>query len=763
MLASVTRRYSDKDEGGLLRRFAVLGWGGDAGATARQKVADTVPAVSPNTKDDGDDGVSSVTASTSDQIDESTSGGGSGSLTVPDYEPSDIGIHEQTERDTSSMADRDALSMIDRDAHAMADRNDPHAAPLPYSTQSTTLAAPTHAGSDAQSLPIGISPHGASDSAQDEAYSTSVVSEGSLGPYDRASIVSATPEISTTSSLARSMSSTSVRSAIPSSEMQTGLPNYDAAAAPPDATPAYQDSFDSILPSYSCSIYREAIVPRKLEMEDINTPATSRSWHLARIILCGTMLEVYRGDGSQRGQLIRRFSLAYGQIGLASDYSKRPNCVRVRVENVQFLMQLPNPMDAIAWVEAVQCGFNVALDLDEMNYPYFASLVSHRRRRHPHRTAAATRERGRAESVGSSSLNGSEGAPRNGDAERRASQLSPAELASRQPSADFVISLDRTRLMNPRAMQRQLLECSTQELYQQHQRRRLTIGEGPQGLDSASSTSLFARRRRDTVATTVPHDTPGAAEGLNPSRPIIVSRAGLAAESARCSTATSATTTANSSRRSSLSFGGSSAVPQSGAGSSHRRGNDAAMITALRKAGVIPNNKNTASEAAAMLAAADAAAAADAERAEKSIPCTYVGGEAILDSSIGSRRPWPGLRGLLGTAYERTHISILPADTPREARMVVQGVLYSLETATSTSGSKKGSRKRGFSVPSPATPAAAAAAAAAAASASPPASGRAELLANSARSASFSSMASLNPRRNFQRLFSIGSSHPAGS
>ncbi|TFK92363.1 hypothetical protein K466DRAFT_581979 [Polyporus arcularius HHB13444] len=79
--------------------------------------------------------------------------------------------------------------------------------------------------------------------------------------------------------------------------------------------------------------------------------------------------------------LIRQYSLQHAESGLASDYHKRRNVIRVRMEGEQFLLQAKDVAAVIDWIEGIQMGTNVALDLDERPMPRGPIFPRRRRRR----------------------------------------------------------------------------------------------------------------------------------------------------------------------------------------------------------------------------------------------------------------------------------------------------------------------------------------------------------------------------------------------
>ncbi|KAK9493480.1 hypothetical protein V1508DRAFT_415628 [Lipomyces doorenjongii] len=79
--------------------------------------------------------------------------------------------------------------------------------------------------------------------------------------------------------------------------------------------------------------------------------------------------------------LIRSYTLQYAQIGLATDYKKKQNVIRVRAEGEQFLMLCNDARECIEWTSAMQVACDLALPLDERTIPRYRSIPSRRRRR----------------------------------------------------------------------------------------------------------------------------------------------------------------------------------------------------------------------------------------------------------------------------------------------------------------------------------------------------------------------------------------------
>jgi len=84
---------------------------------------------------------------------------------------------------------------------------------------------------------------------------------------------------------------------------------------------------------------------------------------------------------SSPNALVRHYTLQRSESGLGSDYYKRRNVIRVRCEGEQFLLQAENVMQVVDWIEALQAGTNVALDLDERPMTRPPPFPRRRRRR----------------------------------------------------------------------------------------------------------------------------------------------------------------------------------------------------------------------------------------------------------------------------------------------------------------------------------------------------------------------------------------------
>ncbi|KIR74128.1 hypothetical protein I310_01725 [Cryptococcus deuterogattii CA1014] len=112
----------------------------------------------------------------------------------------------------------------------------------------------------------------------------------------------------------------------------------------------------------------------------------------------------------QHNALVKQYSLNKTESGLAADYHKRKNVVRVRADGEQFLLQTDSARDMVDWVEAFQAATNVAKDLDERPMPKIITLPRRRRRRNQAQQAAAAAASNPESAVASGTINSREAA-----------------------------------------------------------------------------------------------------------------------------------------------------------------------------------------------------------------------------------------------------------------------------------------------------------------------------------------------------------------
>ncbi|KAH9060608.1 hypothetical protein EDB87DRAFT_1561750 [Lactarius vividus] len=71
----------------------------------------------------------------------------------------------------------------------------------------------------------------------------------------------------------------------------------------------------------------------------------------------------------QQQDLLQAYALHNSESGLGTDYSKRRNVIRIRMEGQQFLLQAPDVTSVVDWIEGFQAAANIAQDLDVRPMP----------------------------------------------------------------------------------------------------------------------------------------------------------------------------------------------------------------------------------------------------------------------------------------------------------------------------------------------------------------------------------------------------------
>lgn len=78
-------------------------------------------------------------------------------------------------------------------------------------------------------------------------------------------------------------------------------------------------------------------------------------------------------------RLLRSYSLLHAKVGLASDYGKKPNVLRLRLENEQLLLHFSLARDLIEWHLGLSVGQDVAADILERETPKYRTVPRRRR------------------------------------------------------------------------------------------------------------------------------------------------------------------------------------------------------------------------------------------------------------------------------------------------------------------------------------------------------------------------------------------------
>ncbi|GMF07363.1 unnamed protein product [Ambrosiozyma monospora] len=191
-------------------------------------------------------------------------------------------------------------------------------------------------------------------------------------------------------------------------------PQYECISLPskPRATWPSELEGQETLPSYTPTVYKMLSLQRKLEWITPYELSPNRQWKHVILELNSTQLNVYGNDRQlapiyansgainltkpdqfksrltndfdlrqrcfykERGllskdNLVRSYSLQYGRIGIALDYKKRKNVVRLRLETEQFLLEFPTTQSMIEWYCCIGLGIDNALDLNRREMPKY--------------------------------------------------------------------------------------------------------------------------------------------------------------------------------------------------------------------------------------------------------------------------------------------------------------------------------------------------------------------------------------------------------
>lgn len=101
------------------------------------------------------------------------------------------------------------------------------------------------------------------------------------------------------------------------------------------------------------------------------TPITSKSHH-----------RYIKQNKHNHKKLLRSYSLQHSRIGLATDYKKRANVLRLRIESEQLLLNFSTTRDLIYWNMALNTGKDISLDLNDREAPRYRTVPRRRRSNH---------------------------------------------------------------------------------------------------------------------------------------------------------------------------------------------------------------------------------------------------------------------------------------------------------------------------------------------------------------------------------------------
>lgn len=136
------------------------------------------------------------------------------------------------------------------------------------------------------------------------------------------------------------------------------------------------------LPSYTPALTMKGLLQMKPELSSPYRKASHRNWRTAILELNNTQLRITQSTVCDL-YLFRRtttYSLQFAEIGLASDYDKRPCCFRLRLEEKQMVFDGKNRQEMLSWMVGLQMAISLALPLELRQMPEEVKCRRHRRR-----------------------------------------------------------------------------------------------------------------------------------------------------------------------------------------------------------------------------------------------------------------------------------------------------------------------------------------------------------------------------------------------
>ncbi|OAQ32260.1 hypothetical protein K457DRAFT_70838, partial [Linnemannia elongata AG-77] len=71
---------------------------------------------------------------------------------------------------------------------------------------------------------------------------------------------------------------------------------------------------------------------------------------------------------------VRNISLQLAKCEIATDYTQRPNVIRIRACDRTVLIECKDRIDALTWLEHLQAAANIATSLEDRSMPKFYTL-----------------------------------------------------------------------------------------------------------------------------------------------------------------------------------------------------------------------------------------------------------------------------------------------------------------------------------------------------------------------------------------------------
>ncbi|KAI9509299.1 hypothetical protein F5148DRAFT_1367256 [Russula earlei] len=138
----------------------------------------------------------------------------------------------------------------------------------------------------------------------------------------------------------------------------------------PVATNSGSNSGPSSSPTTSTSARRRnQTTPSSVEAAMFMFDSPSRTFRTPRAKRRHLWVDDPAVPQPQEQDLLHAYALHNSESGLGSDYVKRRNVIRVRMEGEQFLLQARDVASVVDWIEGFQAAANISQDLDDRPMP----------------------------------------------------------------------------------------------------------------------------------------------------------------------------------------------------------------------------------------------------------------------------------------------------------------------------------------------------------------------------------------------------------
>jgi len=147
------------------------------------------------------------------------------------------------------------------------------------------------------------------------------------------------------------------------------------------------------LPSYRPALTKIGVLQMKPELSSPFMRTKNRNWRACLIEVNNTQLRMTSRCCYGLASKTKVYSLQFAEIGLATDYEKRPNSFRLRVETQQFMFDCVDRSNLLGWLVSIQMAISLALPLELRQLPEEVKRLRNRQRDIERRRAREERRR----------------------------------------------------------------------------------------------------------------------------------------------------------------------------------------------------------------------------------------------------------------------------------------------------------------------------------------------------------------------------------